>query len=173
VEDYAEPKFTYPFQITKINYKGVNYSYYGVVVYTQPGEASPGIVESDEYVEIKNLSDSPQNIAGWMLKNVTKGGPTFIFPTYLPCSCEWYDDTEDCLENCYPPRPCVIEPRKSVRVYTGEIHYESGGFCFYYFLGNVWNNETPDTAVLYNRKGQEVSRKSYVLPAKNSLISDE
>jgi hypothetical protein len=173
VEDYAKQKFTSPFQITKINYKGMNYLNYEDVDYPEPGEASPRIVEFDEYVEIKNLSDSPQNIAGWRLKNLTKGGPAFIFPNSLPCSCEWYDDFEDCLKNCYPPRPCVIEPRKSIRVYTGEAHYESGGFCFYCFPGDIWNNEIPDIAVLYNRKGQEVSRKSYIIPAKNSLTSGE
>jgi hypothetical protein len=165
VEDYAKQKFTSLFQITKINYKGMSYS--------DTLGASPGTLESDEYVEIKNLSDSPQNIAGWVLKNLTKGGPAFIFPTSLPCSCEWYGDPEDCIENCYPPRPCVIEPRKSIRVYTGEARYESGGFCFYYFPGDIWNNETPDIAVLYNRKGQEVSRKSYIIPTKNSLTSGD
>jgi hypothetical protein len=173
VEDYAKQKFTSPFQITKINYKGMNYPNYEGVDYPEPGEASPRIVESDEYVEIKNLSDSPQNIAGWRLKNLTKGGPAFIFPTSLPCSCGWYGDFEDCIKNCYPPRPCEIEPHKSIRVYTGEAHYESGGFCFYYFLGDFWNNEIPDTAVLYNRKGQEVSRKSYMVPTKNSLTSGD
>ena len=173
VEDYAEQKFTSPVRITCINYKGMNYLNYGGVDYPVPGEASPRIVESDEYVEIKNLSDSPQDITGWVLKNLTKGGPAFIFPTFLPCSCEWYGDYEDCLENCYPPRPCAIEPRKSIRVYTGEANYESGGFCFYYFPGDIWNNETPDIAVLYNLEGQEISRKSYTIPTKNSLTSGE
>ncbi len=171
VEEYAEQKLASPLQITRINYKGMYYLSYEDVDYPVPGEGSSRIVEADEYVEIKNLSDSPQNIAGCKLNNVTKGGPVFIFPTFLPCSCEWYDDYEDCLKNCYPLRPCVIEPYKSIRVYTGEAHYESGGFCFYYFLGNLWNNEIPDTAVLYDQKGQEVSRKSYIIPAKNSLTS--
>jgi hypothetical protein len=172
VEDYTEQKVTSTFQITKVNYKGIHYLGYGVG-YSESGDASPRIFEADEYVEIKNVSDFPQDIAGWKLKNLTKGGPVFIFPTLLPCSCEWYGNTEDCLKNCYPPKPCIIEPHKSIRVYTGEVHYESGGFCLYYFPGDIWNNEMPDTAVLYNRKGQEVSRKSYIIPAKNSLISDE
>ncbi len=164
VEDYEKQEFTSPVQITKINYKGMDYS---IIM------AGFIVVETDEYVEIKNQSDSPQNIAGWVLKNLTRGGPAFIFPTLLPCSCEWYDDPEECIENCYPPRPCVIEPHKSIRVYTGEAHYESGGFCFYYPLGDIWNNETPDTAVLYNLEGQEVSRKSYVISTKNSVASDK
>jgi hypothetical protein len=154
VEDYANQKFICPVQITYIDYKCVGY--YDIAVGYR-------IVESDEYVEIKNLSDSPQSIAGWVLKNITRGEPEFVFPDFLPCSCEWYGGFEDCIKNCYPPHPCVIEPHKSIRVYTGEAHYESGGFCFYYFLGNIWNNETPDIAVLYNSEGQEVSRKSYVI----------
>ena len=167
VEDRGTQKFTSPVQITKINYKGTDSS---IIVVGSTGSI---IVESDEYVEIKNQSDSPQNITGWVLKNLTKGWPVFIFPTFQPCSCEWYGSSEECIENCYPPRPCVIEPHKSIRVYTGEVHYESGGFCFYYFAGDIWNNETPDTAVLYNLEGQEVSRKSYIISTKNSVASDK
>jgi hypothetical protein len=170
VEEHAKRKFTCPVQITKINYKGMNYPNYKVG-YPQPGEANPNpiIFEPDEYVEIKNLSDSPQDISGWVLKNLTKGEPAFIFPTLLPCSCEWYDNYEDCIKNCYPQRACEIEPRESIRVYTGEVHHESGGFCFHYFLGDIWDNQIPDTAVLYNSEGQEVSRKSYTIPPGNNL----
>jgi hypothetical protein len=171
VEEHAKPKLTSPVQITKINYKGMDYAdYYKGIGFPQPGEGSPRIVESDEYVEIKNLSDSPQDISGWLLKNVTKGAPTFIFPTFLPCFCQRYGDSEECLKKCYPIKPCMIEPHESIRVYTGEAHYESGGFSFYYFTGNIWNNEIPDTAVLYDSEGQEVSRKSYVVPAESSPI---
>ena len=155
VEDHGTQKVTSPVQITKISYKGKDY--------IRTLETGNTIVEFDEYIEIKNESDSPQNIAGWVLKNITKGAPAFVFPPLLPCSCEWYTNFEDCVENCYSPHPCVIEPRESIRVYTGEVHYESGGFCFNYFPGDIWNNETPDTAVLYNLEWQEVSRKSYVI----------
>jgi hypothetical protein len=165
LEDYAGQKFTYPVQITYINYKGTNYS--------DTLETDQKPFEFDEYVEIKNLSDSPQNIAGWVLKNITKGAPAFVFPTFLPCSCEWYGSSEECIKNCYPLRPCAIDPHKRIRVYTGEVHYESGGFCFNYFPGDIWNNKTPDIAVLYNRERQEVSRKSYVIPTRNSVISGD
>jgi hypothetical protein len=164
VEDHGTPEFTSPVQITKINYRGRSYSIFMIDFI---------VVESDEYVEIKNQSDSQQNIVGWVLKNLTKGEPAFTFPTFQPCSCAWYDSPEECIENCYPLRPCAIEPHESIRVYTGEVHYESGGFCFYYPLGDIWNNETPDTAVLYNLEGQEVSRKSYVISTKNSVASDK
>jgi hypothetical protein len=166
VEDYADQKLTCPVQITYVNYKGTDYLH--------AMETSHEIVEFDEYVEIKNLSDSQQNITGWVLKNLTNGGPAFTFPTFRPCSCEWYGNLTDCVKNCYyPPHPCVIEPHKSIRVYTGEPHYESGGFCFYYYPGDIWNNEIPDTAVLYNLEGQEVSRKSYVIPTENNVTSGE
>ena len=93
-------------------------------------------VESDEYVEITNLGTGSVDLAGWVLKDISEGYPTFIFPSY------------------------VLQPGKSVRVYTNEIHPEYGGFSF----GSgkaVWNNTDPDMAALYNAQGQEVSRKSY------------
>lgn len=160
IEDSANLSSSQPVQITNIHSKGMNY----------PETISTGhsIVEWDEYVEIKNFSDSPQNIAGWQLKNITAGQPTFIFPTFKPCSCTFLDSFSKCLEECYPARPCTIDPRKSIRVYTGEPQWESGGYCFYYGPGNIWNNQTPDTAVLYNAEGQEVSSRSYVITGKNS-----
>jgi hypothetical protein len=165
VEDYEKQGFDCPVRITKINYKGKDY--------TRTLELGHSIVEFDEYVEIKNESDTPQNIAGWMLKNITKGAPEFVFPPLLPCSCEFYTDFEDCVEKCYTPHPCVIEPHESIRVYTGEVRYESGGFNFNYLPGDVWNNEIPDTAVLYNPEGQEVSRRSYVISTDENFASDK
>ena len=92
--------------------------------------------ESDEYVEITNLGDTSQDLKGWLLKDISEGYPSFTFPSY------------------------VLAPGAKVRVYTNEIHPEWGGFSF----GSgkaVWNNSIPDTAVLKNAEGQEVSRKSY------------
>ena len=163
VEDYAIQSIGQPVQITNIRYKGMDYM--------DTIATNREIVEWDEYVEIKNLSDSPQNIAGWQLKNITKGQPAFVFPIFTPCSCNYLGSWQKCVDNCYPPRPCSIEPRKSIRVYTGEPQWESGGYCFSYFPGDIWNNETPDTAVLYNADGQEVSRKSYIIPEKNTAKS--
>ena len=37
--------------------------------------------ESDEYVEITNPGDQPQDLAGWMLKDISEGYPSFIFPS--------------------------------------------------------------------------------------------
>ncbi len=106
-------------QITRIFYDGLIYR-----------------TESDEYVEITNLGTEPQNLAGWVLKDIDEGYPSFTFPSY------------------------ILEPEASIRVYTNEIHAEWGGFSF----GSgkaVWNNKSPDTAALFNTQGQEVSRKSY------------
>lgn len=161
VEDHAGTgPATSPVQITYVNYKGH--------APAQNRALGLGMLEPDEYVEIKNLSYSPQNITGWILKNVTKGGPEFLFPTFKPCSCSWYDSWQECIENCHPPRPCTIEPYQSIRVYTGEVHPESGGFCFHYPPGNIWDNSKPDVAVLYDASGVEVSRKSYFIPTKDS-----
>ncbi len=93
-------------------------------------------VESDEYVEITNLGTETIDLAGWVLKDISEGYPSFTLPSY------------------------TLQPGQSVRVYTNEIHPEYGGFSF----GSgkaVWNNSGPDVAVLYNAQGQEVSRMSY------------
>jgi hypothetical protein len=163
VEDYASESTGQPVQITYIHNKGMDYN--------STIASNRLIVEWDEYVEIKNMSYSPQNIAGWRLTNITKGQPTFIFPIFTPCSCNYLGTWQKCVEQCYPPHPCTIEPRESIRVYTGEPDWESGGYCFYYDPGDIWNNVTPDTAVLYNAQGKEVSRKSYTIPANNTIKS--
>jgi hypothetical protein len=156
IEDQGISTSDQPVQITEIHYKGMNYN--------ETVAGGHSIVEWDEYVEIKNFSDSPQDLAGWKLKNITKGAPTFVFPTSKPCSCNYLGSWSKCVQQCYPPRPDVIEPRHSIRVFTGEPEWKSGGYCFYYYPGNIWDNETPDTAVLYNASGQEVSSRSYFIP---------
>lgn len=90
-------------------------------------------VESDEYVEIHNFSGKPVNMTDWKLKD--DYGHTFTFPNY------------------------VVDAGKTIRVYTNENHPDWGGFSFKSTTG-VWNNGG-DTAMLYNREGKEVSRKSY------------
>ncbi len=93
-------------------------------------------VESDEYVEITNLGNQPQELTGCVLVDISEGYPSFTFPSY------------------------ILAPGKSIRVYTNEYHSEWGGFSFEYSQP-IWNNSEPDVAVLYNNQSEEVSRKSY------------
>ncbi len=94
-------------------------------------------VESDEYVEITNLSTAPQDLGGWRLADISEGYPSFTFP------------------------PRILGPGESCRVYTNEIHPEYCGFSFGYGSSAVWNNSAPDVAALYDAAGNEVSRRSY------------
>ncbi len=93
-------------------------------------------VESDEYIEITNLGDQPQDLTGCVLIDISDGYPSFTFPSY------------------------ILAPDESIRVYTNEYHPEWGGFSFEYPRA-IWNNSEPDVAMLYDNQGKEVSRKSY------------
>jgi hypothetical protein len=62
--------------------------------------------------------------------------------------------------------PCMLYPGQILLVFTDEIHCQYGGLTFRYGQGNIWNNEVPNTAVLYDSQGNEVSRKSYTLGRK-------
>lgn len=159
VEDDIVDVAACPVQITDIHYKGT--------VYPRDPEKCVCLetVEPDEYVVIKNLGDSCQEMSDWVLKNITKGFPSFTFPSGF-----------------------VLFPGDIIRVYTGfpvgpdEIaaaYTYVAGTCitrqmyalyplrFDYGPGDVWDNEEPDTAVLYNADGEEVSRKSYVVPSED------
>jgi len=61
------------------------------------------------------------------------------------------------------PVSCILYPGQTILVFTDEVHCSSGGFSFNWGQGNIWNNEIPDTAVLYNSAGKEVSRRSYMV----------
>ncbi len=93
-------------------------------------------IESDEYVEITNLGDQPQDLTGCVLGDISDGYPWFTFPSY------------------------ILAPGKSTRVYTNEYHPEWGGFSFEYSRP-IWNNTEPDVAVLYDNQDREISRRSY------------
>lgn len=136
IEDNATAATSYPIQITLIHYRGTVF----------PPDPEKGYcykrVEPDEYVVIKNLSTCYQDMTGWLLKNISKPSPTFKFP------------------------PFIIAPGGIIRIYTDEYHEEFGGLTFYYGQGDIWSNDNPDIAVLYDALGNEVSRKSYTLPMK-------
>ena len=166
VDDYATKIPLSPVQITHIYHKGT----------VETTESEEGgcfeINELDEYVEIRNLSYCSQDISGWVLKNITKGYPLFTFPSYTMAPGEIiavYTDELHWLPqqlqsrlagyvqarydvSCERNYPCMFVPS------------EPGGFTFSYCSGDIWDNEEPDTAVLYNAEGQEVSRKSYTVP---------
>jgi len=136
IEDNATAATSYPVQIYMVHYKGTIF----------PTDPEKGIcferIEPDEFVVIKNLSECFQDMTGWTLKNISKPSPTFKFP------------------------PFTIFPGEIIRVYTDEYHLESGGLTFYYGYGDIWSNDNPDIAVLYDTLGNEVSRKSYLVPMK-------
>ena len=90
--------------------------------------------EGDEYVKIRNLGSTSQDISGWVLKDVTDGEPVFEFSDF------------------------TLEPGEEIIVYTNL--YMRGAFSFDY-SHEAWDNDDPDTAVLYDASGQEVSRMSY------------
>ncbi len=121
---WAIPTLPSPIRVENIQ---ITYIFYdGLVPY----------VESDEYVEITNLGDQPQELTGCVLMDISEGYPSFTFPSY------------------------ILAPGKSIRVYTNEYRSEWGDFSFEYSQP-IWNNREPDVAVLYNNQGEEVSRKSY------------
>ena len=114
--DLAEPDHL---QITRIFYDGQVYR-----------------VESDEYVEITNLGNAPQDLDGWRLVDISGGYPFFTFPHY------------------------ILEPSTKTRFYTNETHPEWGGFSFR-FGKAVWNSSAPDVAALHDANGNIVSLRSY------------
>lgn len=153
VEDRAEPGLESPVQITHIHYKGRGF--------LESIKENEDIIEADEYIEISNVSSTSQSISGWRLKNITRGFPVFTFPSYYPY-CYGFNSNEDNY-TIAPLIPCVLEPYHSIRVYTGEVNFESGGFCYHFLPGDIWNNTKPDTAVLYSSYNKEVSRRSYII----------
>jgi len=61
-------------------------------------------VESDEWIEVVNQGSEPVELDGWVLRDDDRNA--FQFPSY------------------------TLEPGASCRVYTDEVHRETGGFTF-------------------------------------------
>lgn len=100
--------------------------------------------ESDEYVVITNNSKSPIDISGYYVYVATTGtqGPTFTFPK----------TTKDAPAT-------VLKAGESVRIYTNEIHKESGGYSF----GSgkaIWSNNG-GLAVLKDGAGKKIGEFKY------------
>jgi len=94
--------------------------------------------ESDEYVTITNQESKNVDLSGWRIS------------------------AGDARQDFSFPKGTVLSPGKSFRVYTNEVHPETGGFKF----GNkqaIWNNKG-DVGRLYNAQGQLVASFSYSKP---------
>ena len=101
--------------------------------------------ESDEYVVITNNSKSPVDISGYYVYVATTGtqGPTFTFPKATKSN-----------------NPTVLlKGGESVKIYTNEIHKESGGYSF----GSgkaIWSNKG-GLAVLKDGAGKKIGEFKY------------
>ena len=90
--------------------------------------------EPDEYVEITNSGSQPVDITDWVLKD-PKGDDEY----------KWEGFT--------------LQPGQMIRVYTNEVHPESGGFTFGASHA-IWAN-SGGTTELYDSDQQLVSRYPY------------
>ena len=95
--------------------------------------------EIDEYVQVRNKWDTAVDLKGWKLKDLGSRGPVFTFDESFS-----------------------LEPGQRIRVYTGEVHEEWGGFSFGR-RSAIWRNDedNPDTAGLFDSQGREVSTGTY------------
>lgn len=170
VEDDVVDVAVCPVQITDIHYNGTVYP--RGFKYGSNSVLCLEVVEPDEYVVIKNLGDSCQEMSDWVLKNVSKGRPSFTFPSgFVLCPgniIRVYTGFPVAPGGC---RECGIFAAYAYVVdeQLGHIRrmYALYPLRFDYGPGDVWDNEKPDTAVLYNADGEEVSRKSYVVPSED------
>ena len=94
--------------------------------------------ESDEYVVLTNAAKEAMDISGYYVYVATSGtqGATFTFPA-----------------------GSMVKGGSSVRIYTNEIHKESGGYSF----GSgkaIWNNRG-GLAVLKDAKGGKLGEFKY------------
>jgi len=98
---------------------------------TASGGATIRIVDVDkraEYVDIENRTNAPINLRGWKL--VSEVGNQ---------SCELRG---------------TLEPNRVLRIWAKQG--DPGFDCR--FPNNIWRDNQPDPAVLYNPQGEEVSR---------------
>ena len=101
--------------------------------------------ESDEFVLIKNSSKDAVDVSGYFIYPATSGtqGSTFYFP-----------------------KGSVIKPNSSVRIYTNEIHKETGGYSW----GSgkaLWSN-SGGLGVVKDNNGKKLGEYKYAPPAKSA-----
>lgn len=90
--------------------------------------------EPDEYVEITNKGSQPANLDGWVLRDVY-GGQSFTWQNF------------------------TLNPGQRIRVYTNQVHSDSGGFSFGSAQA-IWANKG-DAAELLDGSGTVVSTFAY------------
>lgn len=115
----------------------------GIVISSINYDGQVPKTESDEYIVITNNSQSPIDISGYYVYVATTGtqGPTFTFPTTKKSN------------------PTVLKAGESARIYTNEIHKESGGYSF----GSgkaIWSNKG-GLAVLKDGAGKKIGEFKY------------
>ena len=92
--------------------------------------------QSDEYVELSNRGNHPVNISGWKITSVGSARQQFTFPANT-----------------------VLASGKTFRVYTNEVHSETGGFSFASKTA-IWN-DAGDELNLYDAIGKKISTLAY------------
>jgi hypothetical protein len=92
--------------------------------------------QSDEYVELTNRGNKAADISGWKITSAGSPKQWFIFP-----------------------KGSVLDAGKSFRVYTNEVHPETGGFSFASKTA-IWN-DLGDELNLFNAKGENVATLAY------------
>jgi len=100
--------------------------------------------QSDEYVEITNRGSSAADLSGWVLD---VGGDFY-----------WISDPVAGQDYTFPAGT-VLAPGQTVRVYTNEVHAETGGFTFG-SKRSIWSDKG-GVARLRDRSGNLVSRLGY------------
>ena len=100
--------------------------------------------EADEYVVVNNSSKDAIDVSGYFIYPATSGsqGSTFYFP-----------------------KGSVIKPNASVRVYTNEIHKETGGYSWDSGKA-LWNN-SGGLGVIKDNNGKKIGEFKYA-PAEKS-----
>jgi hypothetical protein len=108
-----------------------------VEIVTVNYDGTKGPSEPDEYVEIMNTGDREVDITDWVLQ-------------------------DEGARNFYKWEGYTLEPGATIRVYTNEVHNETGGFTFESRVA-IWANGG-DIAELYDADKVLVSRYAYGSP---------
>jgi len=94
--------------------------------------------QSDEYIEITNKGTTPTDLAGWKVMSGLSKKQSFTFAAGT-----------------------TLAAGKSFRVYTNEVHPETGGFSIGSSTG-IWNDKG-DEGKLFDAQGNQVSTLAYGL----------